>query len=114
MNIYILKGGTNYGPYSLSQLRELLRKGNFEGNDLACYDGANWVKLSEVPHIYESSEPVLEQTNQNTQTSKSSPTAKVNAGTDLHGAKPTKKSKKKIFILSGAVVASISTKALLG
>jgi hypothetical protein len=114
MNIYVHKGGKNYGPYSVSQLREFLRKGNFEGNDLACYDGANWVKLSEVPHIYESSEPVLEQTNQNTQRSKSSPAAKVNAGTDLHGAKPTKKSKKKIFILSGAVVASICTIALLG
>ena len=96
MNIYVHKGGKNYGPYSVSQLRELVRKGNFEGNDLACYDGANWVKLSEVPHIYESSEPVLERTNQNTQTSKSSPAAKVNAGTGLHGDKPTKKSKKKI------------------
>ena len=114
MNIYIHKGGKNYGPYSVSQLRELVREGNFEGNDLACYDGANWVKLSEVPHIYESSEPVLEQTNQNTQRSKSSPAAKVNAGTDLHDAKPTKKSKKKIFILSGAVVTSICTIALLG
>ena len=114
MNIYIHKDGKNYGPYSVSQLRELVREGNFEGNDLACYDGANWVKLSEVPHIYESSEPVLEQTNQNTQRSKSSPAAKVNAGTDLHDAKPTKKSKKKIFILSGAVVASICLIALLG
>jgi len=114
MNIYIHKGGKNYGPYSLSQLRELLREGNFEANDLACYDGANWVKLSEVPHIYESPEPVLEQTNQNTQTPKSSPAAKVNAGTVLHDAKPTKKSKKKNFILSGAVVASICTIALWG
>ena len=98
MNIYIHKGGKNYGPYSVSQLRELLKKGNFEENDLACYDGTNWVKLSEVPHIYESSEPVLEQTNQNIQTSKSSPTAKVNAGTDLHDAKPTNKNKKKIIV----------------
>ena len=113
MNIYIHKDGNNYGPYSVSQLREFLAARNFEGNDLACYDGVNWIKLSEVPGIQRTPDPVLEQTNQNTKTSKSSPTAKVNAGADLHEVKPTQKSKKKIFILSGAVVASICMIGLL-
>ena len=75
---------------------EFLKTRNFEGNDLACYDGVNWIKLSEVPGIQRTPDPVLEQTNQNTKTSKSSPTAKVNAGADLHEVKPTQKSKKKI------------------
>ena len=110
MNIYVHKDGENYGPYTVSQLREFLKTRNLEGNDLACYDGANWVKLSEVPHIYENSEPVLEQTNQNAQTSKPSPTAKINTGDDLHEVKPTHQSKKKIFILSGAALSSICMK----
>ena len=113
MNIYVHKDGNNYGPYSVSQLREFLAARNFEGNDLACYDGATWIKLSEVPGIQRTPDPVLEQTTQNTQTSKLSPTANINTGADLHEVKPTQKSKKKIFILSGAVVASICMIGLL-
>ena len=58
MNIYVHKDGNNYGPYSISQLREFLAARNFEGNDLACYDGVNWVKLSEVPGIQRTPDPV--------------------------------------------------------
>ena len=51
MQIHIHKDGKTYGPYSLEQVRQYLKTGNFTGNDLACHDGANWIKLSEVPAI---------------------------------------------------------------
>ena len=51
MQIPIHKDGKTYGPYSLEQVRQYLKTGNFTGNDLACHDGANWIKLSEVPGI---------------------------------------------------------------
>lgn len=51
MQIHIHKDGKNYGPYPLEQARQYLKAGNFTGNDLACHDGANWIKLSQVPGI---------------------------------------------------------------
>ena len=51
MQIHIHKDGKNYGPYTLDQVRQYLKAGNFTGNDLACHDGANWIKLSQVPRI---------------------------------------------------------------
>ena len=51
MQIHIHKDGKNYGPYSIEQVRQYLKAGNFAGNDLACHDGATWIKLSEVPGI---------------------------------------------------------------
>ena len=51
MQIHIHKDGKTYGPYSLEQVRQYLKTGNFTGNDLACHDGANWIKLSQVPRI---------------------------------------------------------------
>ena len=51
MQIHIHKDGKNYGPYPLEQVRQYLKAGNFSGNDLACHDGANWIKLSQVPGI---------------------------------------------------------------
>ena len=51
MQIHIHKDGKTYGPYSLEQVRQFLKTGNFTGNDLACHDGANWIKLSQVPRI---------------------------------------------------------------
>ena len=51
MQIQIHKGGKTYGPYPLEQVRQYLKAGNFTGNDLACHDGANWIKLSQVPGI---------------------------------------------------------------
>ena len=107
MNIYVHKDGNNYGPYSVSQLREFLAARNFEGNDLACYDGVNWVKLSEVPGIQRTPDPVLEQTTQNTRVSYATPRSKINAAPGRHVAKLTPKSNKKFFILSGAALASI-------
>lgn len=51
MQIHIHKDGKNFGPYTLDQVRQYLKAGNFTGNDLACHDGANWIKLSQVPGI---------------------------------------------------------------
>ena len=51
MQIHIHKDGKTHGPYSIEQVRQYLKAGNFSGNDLACHDGANWIKLSQVPGI---------------------------------------------------------------
>ena len=51
MHIHIHKSGQTYGPFSIEQVCEYLKAGNFTGNDLACHDGANWIKLSQVPGI---------------------------------------------------------------
>ena len=51
MQIHIHKDGKHYGPYTLEQVRQYLKAGNFSGNDHACHDGTNWIKLSQVPSI---------------------------------------------------------------
>ena len=51
MQIHIHKDGNTYGPHPLEQVRQYLKAGNFTGNDLACHDGANWIKLADVPGI---------------------------------------------------------------
>ena len=51
MQIHIHKDGKTFGPYPIEQVRQFLKAGNFSGNDLACHDGANWIKLSQVPGI---------------------------------------------------------------
>ena len=51
MQIHIHKDGKTFGPYPLEQVRQYLEAGNFKGNDLACHDGANWIKLSQVPGV---------------------------------------------------------------
>jgi len=51
VQIHIHKDGKTFGPYSIEQVRQFLKAGNFTGNDLACHDGANWIKLSQVPGI---------------------------------------------------------------
>ena len=56
MQIHIHKDGKTYGPYPLEQARQYLKSGSFSGNDLACHDGANWVKLADVPGIAQKTE----------------------------------------------------------
>jgi endonuclease YncB( thermonuclease family) len=51
MQIHIHKDGKTFGSYPIEQVRQYLKAGNFAGNDLACYDGANWIKLADVPGI---------------------------------------------------------------
>lgn len=113
MKIYVHREGENYGPYSVSQLKEYLQARNFIEDDLACHDGANWVKLSQVPGIHETPEPVMEQTIQNAQKSDAAPIAQINVDPDQHDTKPTLKRRKKIFILSGAAFATVCLFGLL-
>tara|TARA_A100001015_G_scaffold133136_1_gene147746 strand:+ start:2386 stop:3105 length:720 start_codon:yes stop_codon:yes gene_type:complete len=49
MQVYVHLAGKNYGPYSIEQLRQYVQAGNFRDEHLACYDGANWVKIKDVP-----------------------------------------------------------------
>ena len=58
MQIHIHKDGKTYGAYSVEQVEEFLKVGNFTANDLACHDGANWVKISEIPNIKETRKPL--------------------------------------------------------
>ena len=51
MQIHIHKDGKTFGPYSIEQVRQYLKAGNLKGDDLACHDGANWIKLSQVPGV---------------------------------------------------------------
>jgi endonuclease YncB( thermonuclease family) len=51
LQIHIHKEGESYGPYTLEQVRQYLKAGNFTGSDYACHDGANWIKLSQVPGV---------------------------------------------------------------
>ena len=49
MNIYIHKDGTNYGPYSIEQVKEYLQQGSFTLQDNACHDGQNWIPVAQLP-----------------------------------------------------------------
>ena len=51
MNIFIHRDGTQYGPYTLEQLKQYVQQGSFSLQDLACYDGQNWVSVGQVPGI---------------------------------------------------------------
>ena len=51
MQIYVNKGGRQYGPYTVEQLREYIQQGSFSPHDLACFDGQNWVKVTDVPGL---------------------------------------------------------------
>lgn len=61
MNVYVHKGGKNYGPYPVEQLGDLVEEGNLSLEDLACHDGHNWVKIAEVPGIILATEPEPDQ-----------------------------------------------------
>jgi endonuclease YncB( thermonuclease family) len=51
LQIHIHKDGKNYGPFTLEQVYQYLKAGNFSGNDPACHDGANWIKLSQITGV---------------------------------------------------------------
>ena len=51
MQIYVHISGKNYGPYSIDQLREYVSKGSFKSDSQACYDGKNWVKITDIPNF---------------------------------------------------------------
>ena len=56
MQAYVHKDGKNLGPYTVRELRGRVEDGILLPDDLACHDGQNWVKISQVPG-FESSIP---------------------------------------------------------
>jgi endonuclease YncB( thermonuclease family) len=51
MQVYLSKGGKQYGPYAIGQLRQYVESGNFSTTDYACHDGKNWITVADVPGI---------------------------------------------------------------
>lgn len=62
MQIYVHISGKNYGPYSIDQLREYVSKGSFKSDSQACYDGKNWVTISDIPGFVKAAEKPKQQT----------------------------------------------------
>lgn len=62
MQIYVHISGKNYGPYSIDQLREYVSKGSFKSDSQACYDGKNWVTVSDIPGFVKDAEKPKQQT----------------------------------------------------
>ena len=51
MQIYVHVDGKNFGPYTLDQLRQYVKAGNFRDDHLACHDGKNWIKIKDLPGL---------------------------------------------------------------
>ena len=49
MRIYVSKDNEQFGPFTMDKLQGFVNKGNFTENDLACSDGQNWEKISQLP-----------------------------------------------------------------
>ena len=79
MQVYVSKGGKQYGPYAVDQLRQLVEAGNFAHTDHACHDGANWTTIAGVPGFARTTEPAVRQ----------------------QAGKPAKKSRKKLYLVAG-------------
>ena len=56
MQAYVYKDGKNLGPYTIQELKNRVENGSLDREDLACHDGQNWVKISQIPG-FESSIP---------------------------------------------------------
>ena len=108
MKVYVHRDNKNFGPYSVAQLKEYLKAKNFTGDDLACYDGANWVKLSLVPGISENPLPVREEPEQKDKNPEHTSSVKVRALHEQQTVKPVPKTRRKIYVLSGVALVSIS------
>jgi hypothetical protein len=59
MHVYVNKGGQQFGPYTVEQLRMYVQQGNFTTADHACFDGQNWVTIAEVPGFTVGGDPVI-------------------------------------------------------
>ena len=51
MKIYVAKNKVRHGPFQLSELNAKVASGYFEATDFACFDGKNWVSMSDVPGV---------------------------------------------------------------
>jgi hypothetical protein len=100
MKIYVHKNGQNFGPYSVAQMTEYLNARNFNEEDLACIDGKNWIKLSEVPGI--ATTPEISSVKNLPPTKQSVPSTQAQEKkTVAQKAPPRPKFGKKTFALAG-------------
>ncbi len=51
MKIYVAKNKVRHGPFQLSELNAKVASGYFEATDFACFDGKNWVSMSDAPGV---------------------------------------------------------------
>ena len=52
MEVYLLKEGQRFGPYSPEEVKSLLDAGDFSESDLAFFDGCDgWVSITLVPGV---------------------------------------------------------------
>jgi hypothetical protein len=49
MKVYVNSNGQDFGPYTIQELRDQVEMGNFGPNDLACFDGQNWLEIKKIP-----------------------------------------------------------------
>lgn len=52
MKIFVSKNGQQYGPYNSKQIHENLQNRVFAPSDFACFDGKNWVRISQLPSMH--------------------------------------------------------------
>ncbi len=61
MKVFVHKDGKRYGPFTLVQLRQYVKQGNFATTDRACHDSRNWDTIAEVPGFAGMEKPVATQ-----------------------------------------------------
>ena len=49
MNIYIQKEGTDFGPYSIEQVKELIQIVAFSQHHQAYHNGQYWIPIPQIP-----------------------------------------------------------------
>lgn len=49
MKIYLHKNGETTGPFNLEEVRQKVQNKVFSIENLACYDGKEWVRISKIP-----------------------------------------------------------------
>mgnify|MGYP001162998431 FL=1 len=108
MKVYVHRKGKNFGPFSVAQIKEHLRANNFIGDDLACFDGSHWIKLSEVPGVSKTPDPAKDQIRLKTEKSDKEPTLQKAEGSKPKTRKPVFQNRKKALILTGVSLVSIS------
>ena len=107
MKVYVHRKGKNFGPFSVAQIKEHLRANNFVEDDLACFDGSHWVKLSEVPGVSETPELDKDPICLKTEKSDKEPTLQKAEVSKPKTRKPIFQNRKKALILTGVSLVAI-------
>jgi len=53
MKAYVGRNGQNLGLFSIEQIRGEIEAGRLHEQDLACHDGANWIRLKDLPGLFQ-------------------------------------------------------------